>query len=98
MLLSDCGVLAPGRVDADAFPASERPSPAAPNAGKAMAFVSRFRFEDRFVRDMSHLHSSVQLALFKSYVWLKRHAMCNAFTNIAFSSRLAVQKRRADPS
>jgi hypothetical protein len=37
-------------VDADAPPASERPSPAAPSAGTAAAFVKRFRFEACFTR------------------------------------------------
>jgi hypothetical protein len=39
-----------GNVDADAPPASERPSPAAPSAGTAAALVKRFRFEACFTR------------------------------------------------
>jgi hypothetical protein len=34
-VLSDCGTPAAGIVDADALPASEKPSPAAPSAVKA---------------------------------------------------------------
>ena len=37
--------LAVGTVDADALPASENPSPAAPSAVTAAALVVRFRFE-----------------------------------------------------
>jgi hypothetical protein len=49
-----------GNVDADAPPARERPSPAAPSAGTAAAFVTRFRFEACFTRgivasSMTHL-------------------------------------------
>jgi hypothetical protein len=60
IVFRDCGTSAVGNVDADAPPARERPSPAAPSAGTAAAFVTRFRFEACFTRgivasSMTHL-------------------------------------------
>jgi hypothetical protein len=56
LLLSDCGSVAAGIVDADALPASERPNPAAPSAVTATALVVPlvvpFRFADRLIRAM----------------------------------------------
>jgi hypothetical protein len=46
-----CGASKAGTADADALPASEKVNPAAPSAGMA-AFVTLFRFEACFTRDI----------------------------------------------
>jgi len=51
-MLSDCGISAVGIVDADALPASERPSPAAPSAVTAAALVVRACVSACFTRGM----------------------------------------------
>jgi len=51
-VLSDCGILAVGIVDADALPTRERPTPAAPSTLTAAALVVRFGFEACLTRDM----------------------------------------------
>jgi hypothetical protein len=51
-LLSDCGTSAAGRVDADAPPASESPSPAAPSAVAAATLVVPFALAACFLRAM----------------------------------------------
>jgi len=51
-VLSDCGILAVGSVDADVLPASEKLSPAAPSTFTAAALVVRFCFEACLTRDM----------------------------------------------
>ena len=60
ILFRDCGTSAVGNVDADAPPASERPSPAAPSAGTAAALVTRVRFEACFTRGI--VASSITLS------------------------------------
>src|ERR1700720_2794213 len=85
-MFRDCETSAVGRVDADALPVSERPSPAAPSAGTPAALVRRFRFETWFTRDMSHppckcSGSSVHVPAEKSYVWFMRHASWNESIN-----------------
>jgi hypothetical protein len=51
-MLSDCEISAVGIVDADALPGSERPSPAAPSAVTAAAFVVRACFAACFTCGM----------------------------------------------
>jgi hypothetical protein len=91
MLLRDWGTSAVGRADAAALPASEKVSPAAPNAGTAAALVRRFvlvrrlRFDACFTRDMSHppcqrSDSNPENLMFGSFVTQVRTTM-NGFTN-----------------
>jgi hypothetical protein len=52
MFLSACGISAVGTVDADALPASEKPSPAAPSTLTAAVLLVRFGVEACLIRGM----------------------------------------------